>query len=70
MVCAALRNTEAVHSQSAFTDALRHLLDRDLYIWRGVYDDSRFDRHVRSYVRKLLKMARDNQGFEKTRRYQ
>jgi len=70
MVCAALKDTEAVHSQGGFTEALKRLLDRDLYIWRGVYDDDRFDRHVRSYIRKLLKMTRDNQGFEQTRRYQ
>lgn len=70
MVCAALKDTEAADSQHAFAEALKRLLDRDLYIWRGVYDDSRFDRYVRSYIRKLLKMTRDNQGFEQTRRYQ
>jgi len=70
MVCAALKDVGAADSQGTFVDGLKRLLDRDLYIWRGVYDDGRFDRHVRSYIRKLLKMARDNQGFEQTRRYQ
>lgn len=70
MVCAALKAGTAADSQAAFSDALKNLLERDHYIWRGVYDDARFERHVRSYLRKLVKMGRDNAGFEQTRRYQ
>ncbi len=68
MVCAALRTDTA--SQTAFSDAVKAFADRDHYIWRGVYDDTRFERHVRAYLRKLLKMAKDNAGFDQTRRYQ
>ena len=70
MVCAALRGGDAADTQAAFIDALKQLLDRDEYLWRGVYDDLRFDRHVRSYIRKLLRMARDNIGFHQTRHFQ
>ena len=70
MVCAALRTDTATASQTAFSAALKALADRDSYVWRGVYDDARFERHVRTYLRKLLKMAKDNAGFEQTRRYQ
>ena len=70
MVCALLEGKESVNDQKAFADDLRALLAREDYIWRGVYDDTRFDRHVRSYVRKLAKMTRTNDGFEKTGRYQ
>lgn len=70
LVCSFFRNKEAPNDQKAFAEELRGLLDRDTYIWRGVYDDDRFDRHVRSYIRKLIRMAKTNEGFEKTLRYQ
>lgn len=70
MVCTLLRGKAAVDIQTAFADELKALLERDDYIWRGVYDDRRFDRHVRSIVRKLMKMTRTNTGFENVTRYQ
>jgi hypothetical protein len=70
MVCSIVKAKTAVDLQASFSDALRLLLERDEYIWRGVYNDTRFDRHVRSYVRKLLKMAKTNEGFENTTHYQ
>jgi hypothetical protein len=70
MVCAFLKAKPSVESQSAFADDLKGLLDRDDYVWRGVYNDTRFDRHVRTYVRKLMRMAKLNDGFETIRRYQ
>ena len=70
MICAFLKSKPAVDSQSALAGELKALLDRDDYVWRGVYDDRRFDRHVRTYIRKLQKMTRDYAGFEQTRRYQ
>ncbi|MGF7150846.1 hypothetical protein FHS96_004507 [Sphingomonas zeicaulis] len=72
LVCSHFRtkDKDAPDDQKAFMEALRGLLDRETYIWRGVYDDGRFDRHVRSYIRKLIKMAKANEGFEKTLRYQ
>jgi len=70
MVCSLLKGKAATDHQSAFQDELKSLLDRDEYVGRGVYDDTRFDRHVRSYLRKLIKMTKTNTGFENTARYQ
>lgn len=70
MVCAALSSDQTINLQASFVEQLKRLLDRDEYIWRGVYNDTRFDRHVRSYVRKLMKMAKVNEGFGNTARYQ
>lgn len=70
MVCAALKGNASIESQKAFGEALRALLDRDDYIWSGVYNDTRFDRHVRTYLRKLIKMTKTNEGFENLKRYQ
>ena len=70
MVCALLKREATTDIQKDFAAALKGLLDRDHYLCRGVYDDDRFDRHVRTYIRKLIKMTRDNAGFENIRRYQ
>lgn len=70
MVCTLLKGKAAVDIQSGFADELKTLLERDDYIWRGVYDDRRFDRHVRTYIRKLMKMTKTNQGFGNISRYQ
>jgi hypothetical protein len=67
MVCSQVKTTD---SADAVLRDLKALLDRDTFIWRGVYDDTRFDRHVRSYIRKLTKMAKTNDGFAKTAHYQ
>ena len=70
MVCTRVNDARSTGSQAAFAEALRALADRDDFIWSGVYDDTRFDRHVRSYIRKLAKMAKANQGFDNLKRYQ
>lgn len=70
MVCTLLKNKEALNAQGAFAEELKTLLGRDDYMWRGVYDDRRFDRHVRSTIRKLLKMTKTNGGFGNVARYQ
>lgn len=70
MICTLLKSNAATNAQSAFADALKTLLDRDEHVWRGVYDDQRFDRHVRTYIRKLMKMAKSNMGFGNTTHYQ
>jgi len=70
LVCTELRGRESVETQKGFVEDLKRLLDREDHVWRGIYDEGRFDRHVRTYVRKLLKMAKANAGFEKTSRYQ
>lgn len=69
MVCTILQGKDSTEDRKAFAQDLRALLDRDEYVWRGVYDDVRFDRHVRAYVRKLVTMTKTNGGFEKTGRY-
>jgi hypothetical protein len=68
MVCTLV--AKAADTQSAFADTLRALLDRDDFIWRGVYNDAKFDRHVRTYIRKLARMAKLNIGFGNTTHYQ
>lgn len=70
MVCSLVKAERMTASQDAFADGLRALLDRDDYVWRGVCDDTRFDRHVRSFVKKLVKMTKANAGFENTGHYQ
>jgi hypothetical protein len=59
-----------MHDQAAFAAAVRALLDRDVYHWRGVNDDDRFDRHVRAFCRRLAKMTKANEGFDRLSRYQ
>jgi len=70
MVCAFLVKGAAADSQTGLAAALKDLLGREDFVWRGVYDDRRFDRHVRTCIRKLQKMTRDNSGFARTGRYQ
>jgi hypothetical protein len=70
MVCAAVNNERATAEQAGLGAALKLLLDRDDFVWRGVYNDDRFDRHARTYIRKLIRMAKTNEGFANVRRYQ
>lgn len=70
MVYALFRSSKAVGDQATFLDALRALLERDEYVGRGVYDDTRFDRHVRTFIKKLTKMAKANSGFDNILHYQ
>ena len=70
MVCASVRSERATELRATFTEALKALRDRDDHIWRGGYNDDRFDRHVRTYLRKLMKIAKANEGFENIKRYQ
>ena len=70
MVCALFTGKAAIDVQADFATELKNLLDRDGYVCRGVYDDTRFERHVRAYIRKLIKMTKDNAGFDNLRRYQ
>ena len=70
MICTLLKGKAATADQGTLTDALKALLDRNDYVWRGVYDDRRFDRHVRTYIRKLMKMTKTNTGFGNTTHYQ
>lgn len=70
MVCSLLKSSRSVDAMESFSAEQRSLLDRDDYIWRGVYDDARFDRHVRTYIKKLMRMTKTNDGFGNTAHYQ
>ena len=70
MICSLLKSKETTSDQSAFAADLKALLEKETYIWRGVYDDVRFDRHVRAYVKKLARMTKTNAGFDNLSRYQ
>ncbi len=70
MVCSLMNRNAAIETQDSFAKGLATLLDRDEYAWSGVYNDTRFDRHVRSYIKKLVKMAKTNTGFDNTTHYQ
>lgn len=70
MVCSLFKAKKSTDDQKTFSDDVSTLLDRDEFIWPGVYNDTRFDRHVRSYAKKLIKMAKTNEGFGNTTHYQ
>lgn len=65
-----LRKVASTEDAAAMIAELRALLDRDDYVGRGVYDDTRFDRHVRAFIRKVTKMAKANDGFGNVALYQ
>lgn len=69
-VCKTLKAADCTNDQTQFAQRIKELIARDDYPVAGVNDDTRFERHVRSHLRKLAKMTRANEGFDKTRRYQ
>ncbi|MDP3550998.1 MAG: hypothetical protein Q8R81_11450 [Novosphingobium sp.] len=69
-VCRGLMAVASKDDQAAFADRLKQLLGQDEYPVTGIYDDRRFERHVRANLRKLTKMTKANEGFENTLRYQ
>jgi len=69
-VCHALQAAECTSEQALFAGRLKDLIGQEDYRATGVYDDVRFERHVRGQLRKLAKMTKANEGFEKTLRYQ
>jgi hypothetical protein len=68
--CRTLVAAGRTDDQAAFAAHLKELLGRDEYAITGIYDDRRFDRHVRANLRKIAKMAKANDGFTNTLRYQ
>ena len=68
-VCNALRKAAYTNDQAALAKRLKDLIAQDDYQATGIYDDRRFERHVRGYLRTLAKMTKANEGFEKTLRY-
>ena len=69
-VCRTLKTAAGQDDQAAFADRLKKLLGQDAYRITGIYDDRRFERHVRANLRKLTRMTKANAGFENTLRYQ
>lgn len=69
-ICRTLRTAECVDDQAAFARRLKELLDQDDYPMTGIYDDRRFERYVRTNLRRLIRMSKANDGFENTSRYQ
>ncbi|HEX7856190.1 MAG TPA: hypothetical protein VF503_21130 [Sphingobium sp.] len=54
-------------NQAAFAARLKEL---DEYQATNTYDDVRFERHVRTYLWKLARLTKANEGFEKILRHQ
>ena len=69
-VCRALQFPDCTNEQAIFAKRLKELIGQEEYHVTGVYDDVRFERHVRGQLRKVAKMAKANEGFEKTLHYQ
>ena len=69
-VCRALQAADCTNEQAAFATRIKALIGQDEYPATGIYDDVRFERHVRGQLRKLARMTKANEGFEKTLRYQ
>lgn len=69
-VCLKLKTADCTDDQSAFAKRLKELLGEDEYRITGIYDDRRFEREVRANLRKLARMTKANEGFEKMSRYQ
>ncbi|WP_308815112.1 hypothetical protein [Sphingomonas sp. GV3] len=69
-VCRALATADCVNDQAAFAAWLKQLVAQEEYPATGLHDDIRFERHVRTYLRGLVKMTKANEGFEKTLRHQ
>ncbi len=68
-VCRALKAADCTNDQDALARRLKELIGQDEYQATGIYDETRFERHVRGHLRALAKMTRANEGFEKTLRY-
>lgn len=69
-MCRALIGAAVTDDQAAFASRVKALIGQEEYPVAGIHDDARFERHVRSHLRKLAKMTKANEGFEKTLRYQ
>lgn len=69
-VCRISRTSRKTDDQADFIAFLTAQLGKDDYPCTGVHDDRRFEREVRAYLRKLIKMAKTNDGFEKLSHFQ
>ena len=69
-VCRALKAADCTNDQKALAARIKELVGQDEYPQTGLHDDIRFERHVRSYLRKLARMTKANEGFDKTLHHQ
>lgn len=69
-VCRLTKGSDKTDDQPRFIAFLTEQLGKDEYRWSGVYDDRRFEREVRAYLRKLIKKAKVNEGFDKLSQFQ
>jgi hypothetical protein len=69
-MCRALQSPDCTDDQAALAKRIKALIAQDEYVVTGIYDDAKFERHVRGHLRKLAKMTKANEGFEKVLRYQ
>ena len=69
-VCHALKAGDCANEQVTFAKRLKELIAQEEYQVTGIYDDTRFERHVRAQLRKIARMTKGNEGFERTLRYQ
>jgi hypothetical protein len=70
MICSLAAKSRAEGSQATLLAELTGLLNRHEYVWPGVYNDARFDRHARAFIKKLVRMAKANDGFGNVAHYQ
>ncbi|GAA4220444.1 hypothetical protein GCM10022253_24580 [Sphingomonas endophytica] len=68
--CRAATGADWTDEQATLAARLKELIGQDDYPVTGIHDDLRFERHVRTYLRKLAKMTKANDGFDKTLRHQ
>jgi hypothetical protein len=66
----ALRKAGRPDDQAAFVARIKQLIAQEAYPVTGIHDDVRFERHVRTHLRKVARMAKANDGFANTLRYQ
>lgn len=69
-VCRALQTGGRTDDRAQFAEHVKALLAQDEYRITGIYDDRRFDRQVRTILRKIARMTKANDGFANTLRYQ
>lgn len=69
-VCGALLRSDDLDDQKALSARIKMLVAQEDYRATGVNDHDKFERHVRSHLRKVAKMTKANEGFEKMLRFQ
>lgn len=69
-VCRALQSAGCTDHQAGFASRIKALIGEDEYRVTGIHDDERFERHVRTALRKVARMVKANDGFGNLSRYQ